>query len=348
MPKTTAPGEKPVYEKPPTVESGEVVFGERLRELMDFEVTAPPLGQSETKELAIQVNFKAAGSYKLKSINWTFMNRVNFKFDLSTVSAASQILPTSVFDNIFPPTYYSERIRNFSTLNVQPGNGILDIRVLGHKPELFFGEVHKSLICLRNIGDSSIDECYLISLEPLITGFGFKAMKPLGKGETIDSELYIRGMGVQSSMTVSLFCLYKTKDTWRMSQTFFSTAINPSFATKYFSEDLEDGTRLIGIDVVPKRRGEYNQPIAPNSLDACLLKIISNEWALIPNSHNIVQNDQAFLIYCKVKKRQEVDYNIVCLARKHREVGCALASTSMTGTTRSRSARTRPNTSTNS
>ena len=89
----------------------------------------------------------------------------------------------------------------------------------------------------------------MISCEPLFTGFGFKDLGSIPAKGTKEVDLYVRGTSDKLSY-LPLFFVYKSRDQWRYCMYNYSMQVKKSFNTRYYSEDLQNGTRQVTIDIL--------------------------------------------------------------------------------------------------
>lgn len=90
----------------------------------------------------------------------------------------------------------------------------LDVKAAGLKQVIYFGEVNKSILSITDLSETDVDELYMISCEPLFTGFGFKDLGSIPAKGTKEVDLYVRGTSDKLSY-LPLFFVYKSRDQWR-------------------------------------------------------------------------------------------------------------------------------------
>ena len=179
---------------------------------MEISVLPFEIGKGELKNLVLKVSFKKLGLYKLKSVTFLFLGAVRVTQEFTDKS-------------------------KYSTVLVSTESAFIDVKAAGLKQVIYFGEVNKSILSITDLSESDVDELYLISCEPLFTGFGFKDLGKINAGETKEVDLYVRGT-IEKLSFLPLFFVYKSKDQWRFCMYNFSMKVKKSFNTRYYSEDL--------------------------------------------------------------------------------------------------------------
>lgn len=272
---------------------------EQLDQYVSFEINCPEVLPNQTAELEIVVRFKKLGFYNLKAITWKWFDCVEYRHELF----AYRIIGL---------------INNYTVLKVVADSPHLESSAVGLKPKLQFGEVHKSLVALRICGDKPIDECYMISSEPLFTGFGFKSIGEIQPGQTLDLEFYLRGTQV-GVHTIPIMFLYKTSGTLKYMITYFKVTVEATFASKSIVDDLQDGTRIITLDVLANPKDG-----APklDQLEICSVGLNSNHWEIVEGSHKIMRlgTPPSLLFLLQIRPVSHEDQDIALLKRKHREI----------------------------
>jgi metal-responsive CopG/Arc/MetJ family transcriptional regulator len=263
-------------------------------DLFSYKVHNIAINKGETKTLQIEVKFLASGVFKLKSIDMMFLG----------------IVPLT---HMVPDVQFSK----YSVIKVtQVSTGNLEVVAQGLKKELYFGEIQHASLNLSNRSTVDIEEVYLISTEPLYTGFGFKALGKIAANQTLPVDYYIRGINPKLN-TLSLFVVYRTNNTWKYCSYSFDVLVNKSFVTRYHSEDLEDGKRMICVDLISGRDQSH---VEAEDLEVGTLRLNSNTWSIVKNSQYILRDKSMMLIYFKVEERPKIVPETQYLTRKHREV----------------------------
>jgi hypothetical protein len=270
-----------------------------LQEHLTFEVICPELTPNSTVDLDIIVRFKKIGFYQLRAITWKWFDCVVFRHELEMYKIIGQI-------------------NNYTVLKVINDASHLETTVVGLKPKLQFGEVHKSVLCARTIGNKTIDECYMISSEPLFTGFGFKSIGAIYPSQPLDLEFYLRGTQT-GSQTIPIMFLYRTSGTIKYMISFFRVGVEATFASKSTIDDLQNGTRLITLDILANPKEG-----APriDQLEICSICLNSNHWEIMPDSSKsqILGVPPSLLFTLQIKPVRHDDEDIAFLKRKHREI----------------------------
>lgn len=261
-----------------------------------YKIHGVGISKGEVKTLAVDVCFLASGAFKLKGFSMKMFGLVDF----------THVIP-------FDPLNKYEIIKVNSV-----DSAIIKASIRGVKKNMYFGEVQKSTIDLHNLTSVAAEEVYLISSEPLYTGFGFKHLGSLGGDQHLNIDYFIRGINPKLS-SLSLFVVYKSNGQWKYTSYFLDVMVHKSFSTKYHSEDLEDGRRLICIDVINAREQSH---VDPEQLEICSLRLNSNTWKIVKDSQTIRRDSKMIMIYFKVEPRTDIVPETQYLSRKHREVSC--------------------------
>ena len=266
-------------------------------EIFSYKVVPVPIYKGETKILEVEVTFLQSGAFKLKSLELLFLGMIPFTYEL-------QDAPSSKYND----------------LRVNPSDtGSIEVIAQALASEIHFGEITRGCLSIKNKGSSAIEELYLISTEPLYTGFGFKPLPELDAGGEQKMDLYIRGIEPKLN-TISLVFVYKTKGAWKFCFYVFDIRVHRSFSTKYHSEDIGGGKRMVCIDVI---NGKDYSHVKPEDLEVCSLRLNSNTWHIEKNSCRLVADSRIVMLYFNVEPRSDVKPETQYLARKHREVGCS-------------------------
>lgn len=271
---------------------------DKLDQYVDFTIKSDKLPSGEEGSVEVIVTMLKPGLYRMASIEWSFF-KVNYTYKLPS----HDVKP-------FPRS-------NYTTIRAWPETGILEASAMNLKQDMYFGEIHKSLLCFKNMGQGDIEEAYLISCEPLFTGFSFKSLlkEPLAPGAAIDFDLFLRATSEKITM-IPLFFLYKTKGHWRFGMYHFEVCVRKSFATKYHCEDLRNGRRHISIDLISNKE---NQHVQPEDVEACVLKINSNTWSIVSGSHKVKKTSQMYFITFEMAPIENPNKDTYHLARINRE-----------------------------
>lgn len=261
-------------------------------QIFQYQVFPVPIKKGETKLLRVEVVFLQSGDFKLESIEMPFMGIVPFIYKLPALTGKYNDLRVSSVDT-----------------------GILEMTVQRFKRDIHFGEIMQSSLRFRNPTSTRIEEIYLISSDPLYTGFGFKPLKGLEGGESHSIDLFIRG--IESKLNhLAFIVVYKTNGVWKYCIYSYELMVHKSFSTKYHSEDIGDGRRLVCIDVINGR----DSHVKPEDLEVCSLRLNSNTWRIVKDSQKLISDSKMVMIYFKVEPRPDVKPETQYLARAHREV----------------------------
>ena len=263
------------------------------QEFFTYQVNPVGIERGETKTLEVEVTFLQSGAFRLKSIEIPFLGLIPFKYEMPNIGG------------------------KYDDLKVLPvETGSIGIISKGLRPEIHFGEVLKSSLKIWNKTKVDIEELYLISSEPLYTGFGFKPLDVLRGEEAREIDFFIRGIDPKLN-TISLIFVYRSNSAWKYSFFTFDLSVKRSFSTKYHSEDIGEGKRLVCIDVINGK--DYNH-VKPEDLEVCNLRLNSNTWRIVKESQKLITNDKIVMIYFNVEPRPDLSPETQYLARRHREV----------------------------
>jgi hypothetical protein len=283
-------------ERNPAFPANSIIPQERLHEYLSYTITPIILKKGETQDLEIIVTLNKIGYFKLLKIKCFLLE--------SVLECTHDLLP-----------YTTMPQNSYNVIRVSNDAGILEVAGHGLKTRISFGEIHKSLLCLKNRGSSAIEEIYIVSCEPLFTGFGFKPLGSLEVNGVKETELYIRGTQIKTSV-VPLCFVYKSKGFWKYVMYHFEISVDRSLSTRHQSEDLQNGTRLVTIDILNGRDNiNYNY----KDLDISSVRVNSNAWRIVENSYSLIKNDKMAMITLKIEKMPSPNIDTYYLSRKHRE-----------------------------
>ena len=271
---------------------------ELANEHFSFSINYPEVGPSETVELEIAVRFKKQGFFKLAAISWTWFDCVTFRHQFEEYQMG------------FP--------HNYTVLKVSNEAPHIECAAFGLKPKLQLGEVHKSVLTARVIGDKPVEECYMISSEPLYTGFGFKPVGPIPSAQSIDLEFYLRGTQAGKQVIPVMF-LYKTCGQYKYLITYFRVAVETTFTSHFTIDDLQDGTRIVSLDILANPKEGAPKP---DQLEICSVGLNSNHWEIVEGSHQLrkLGTPPALLLLFQIKPTLKENEDSSLLKRKHREI----------------------------
>lgn len=277
----------------------------QLQEYVEYSIVPSDINSETHKTFIVNVKYKKTGLYALCSVKWTFYDAVTFSQSF-----------TPVFRDKFD-TSKGKVVRLYrDAILVDKELGALRIASEGLKPSIELGEISKTIVTLSNEGLSEIDECYIISCEPLFTGFGLKPIGAIKTNSALDVEIFVRGSYLKKNCLIPLFFLYKSKDTWNYIMGYFEITIEESFHLKYCIEDLQNERRFISLDI----SNNSKRSTLVEDLELQLVRLNSNYWEIMRDSHKLISTKDSLIVCFEIQKREDWDPLTLYLNRKHREV----------------------------
>ena len=277
-------------------DQGKIISSEEAKDHFNYAVDPISLDNEETKDLKITVNFMKTGIYRLKKISWKLFEKVPFSYEV--------------------PSYKEYGNMRYSFISVNNSAGILEVNSQGLKDTVIFGEIHKSLLVLTNKGQKSIDQLYLVSTEPLFTGFGIKDLGSLESNKIKEEDFYVRGTIARTTL-IPLMFVYKTEGMWKYLYYFLELGVKRSFSGTTYTEDLSNGRRLVSVDVI---KSANEKEFDPTQIELCSIKLSSNVWRIVKESYRLIKNNQMMLTSFELEHRPDPNNDALYLTRNHNEV----------------------------
>ena len=192
---------------------------------------------------------------------------------------------------------------NYFVINKKIGN--LIPKIIFPENNFLFGEYKKADLFLENNSDIVIDDIFIISSNPLVTGFLIKKINGLKKYEKIKKEIFLRATVLKKNDYIDFLIIYISEGFLKYFVFKYFIIIKNSFKIKCILEKIDYQNYLVCINIFDSKENS----ILKEFFKMRKLILLSNimEITEYPIKFQNVNNDFIYknqLLYFKIKDKQ--------------------------------------------